>query len=285
MEDRYVMLVILAKSLFKKSLVEMQDFDITLFHSDFDRNDVTGHLYRQLSPSVSFIESTLFPKLSFNRKLNSETQPFLLSVEKQLGWGMLNWWLLFTLAISAVITFYVLTKYAKNYHLSEINRLQEADNLFYLANHDSLTGLPNRNLLIDRLRHAISQAERKTTKLAILFMDLNDFKKINDSYGHEVGDKLLKSVSERLLACIRDGDTLARRSGDEFILILENIENESNIKLIIEKIHAALERSFNINNIDLKVSISIGLALYPDDGTDYKSLLNIADQNMYKNKC
>ena len=162
--------------------------------------------------------------------------------------------------------------------------MQETYQLFYQANHDSLTGLANRDLLLDRLQHALRQAQRTKNKLAVLFMDLDDFKPVNDMYGHDFGDKLLNKVSDRLLACSRSGDTLARRSGDEFVLVIENIENEEKIKIIIEKIQDAFDSHFKIEQIELNISISIGCAIFPDDAGDLDELLNIADKKMYKNK-
>ena len=282
--NRYVILVVLAKSLFKEKLSALQDLDVTLYHSKFDIKDVKGHLHTQSVNNKTFIETVLFPKLSLSLTLNSKTQPFILYLEKQLGWNILDWWLLSVLIIVGGISFYVLINYARVFHISEMNRMQEADHLFYLANHDSLTGLANRYLLMDRLKHALNQAKRSGSKLAVIFMDLDEFKPVNDIYGHDFGDKLLKSVSERLLACIRKGDTLARRSGDEFILVLESVEDDEKIKMVIEKIKDAFESNFKINQVELNVRMSIGFSIYPDDASDDDELLNIADQRMYKNK-
>jgi diguanylate cyclase (GGDEF)-like protein len=282
--NRYVILVVLAKSLFKEKLSALQDLDVTLYHSKFDIKDVKGHLHTQSVNNKTFIETVLFPKLSLSLTLNSKTQPFILYLEKQLGWNILDWWLLSVLIIVGGISFYVLINYARVFHISEMNRMQEADHLFYLANHDSLTGLANRYLLMDRLKHALNQAKRSGSKLAVIFMDLDEFKPVNDIYGHDFGDKLLKSVSERLLACIRKGDTLARRSGDEFILVLESVEDDETIKMVIEKIKDAFESNFKINQVELNVRMSIGFSIYPDDASDDDELLNIADQRMYKNK-
>jgi len=282
--NRYVMLVILAESLFKDTLSSFQDIGVTLYNSKFELDDKKGYLHHLTQKQKTFFEELLFPKLSSSSILSNKTQPFVLSIEKQLGWGILNWWLLSVLIIVAAVSFYVLTRYAKHYHLAEMNRLQEADYLFYLANHDSLTGLANRHLLLDRLRHALNQARRGGTKLAVLFMDLDNFKPVNDTYGHDIGDKLLKSVSERLLACIRRGDTLARRSGDEFILVLESIEDKAHVEMVIGKINDAFDPNFKINHFELNINISIGCAVFPEDGDDEEKLLKIADQRMYKNK-
>ena len=281
---RYVMLVILAKSLFDDKLISMQDFSVILYDSRFKLSDPKGRLHNQSSINKTFIEKVIFPNLSLSLALKNKSQPFVLHVEKQLGWEVINWWLISTLLLVAAISFYLLRYYAKVFHSNEVSRMQETNQLFYQANHDSLTGLANRNLLLDRLQHALRQAKRIKNKLAVLFMDLDDFKPVNDMYGHDFGDKLLNKVSDRLLACVRSGDTLARRSGDEFILVIENIENEDEIKIIMEKIYDAFDSRFKIEQIELNVSISIGYAIFPDDADDLDELLNIADKKMYENK-
>ena len=282
--QRYVMLVILAKSLFDDKLINMQDYNITLYDSRFDIDDNKGHLYNGISKDKTFVEKILFPKFSLSLKLKNKTQPFVLYMEKQLGWEVLNWWLLSIFILVSAISFYLLRYYAKIFHLNEVSRMQETNHLFYLANHDSLTGLANRDLLLDRLQHALRQAERTNTKLAVLFMDLDDFKPVNDEHGHDFGDKLLNKVSDRLLACIRSGDTLARRSGDEFVLVIENIEDEEQVEIVMRKIHDAFEARFKIEQIELNISISAGYAIYPDNASDVDGLLNFADKRMYENK-
>jgi diguanylate cyclase (GGDEF)-like protein len=284
MANRYVILVILAKSLIGNMPEEMPGYGVKLYYSDSGPNNKKGFLYNKQEAVQSRLESFLFPELSVNLPLNSKTQPFVLVVKKQLGWSIFNVWLLCAFAILAGISLYLLVKYLTFYRMAEINRAQEADQLFYLANHDSLTGLANRSLMLDRLQHALIQAKRRNTKLAVLFMDLDEFKNINDEYGHGVGDKLLTSVSERLLACIRSGDTLARRSGDEFVLILENIDDVENVHKVIGTIHQAFEQKFSFGEIELTITVAVGYSVYPDDATSADNLLNLADKRMYENK-
>jgi len=283
-ENRYAILVILAKSLFKNTPSITTEYNLKLYNSDFYDNENKGTLYQQPGIKPNTIESILFPKLIFNQKLNNKSQPFVLVIKHQPGWNTLSRGLLLVIFLAAILAFFVMLKYAKIYHLHEITRKQETDNLFHQANHDSLTGLANRNLLLDRLRHALKQADRSRTRLAVLFMDLNNFKHINDKYGHEAGDKLLQSASERLLACTRLGDTLARRSGDEFILILENIHNKEKAMMVVEKIKAAFEKSFYLNENQIHAGISIGVAIYPDNASSEEELFELADKQMYQDK-
>jgi diguanylate cyclase (GGDEF)-like protein len=284
LENRYAILVILVESLFRDKQIYRPNHAVTLYHSDFRANESDGTLYYQEGSEVGALESLVFPKLIFNQKLDNESQPFILLVEQKIGWDILNWWLLLIIFIVATIAFFIMLRYAKTYHHLEILRKQETENLFYLANHDSLTGLSNRNLMLDRFRHALTQAERSKTSLAVLFMDLDGFKIINDTYGHATGDKVLQSAAERLLACIRRGDTLARQSGDEFVLILENIHGKVIADEIVEKIKSAFEQSFRIEGNKINVGISIGVAVYPDDATTEYELIELADRNMYQNK-
>ncbi len=156
--------------------------------------------------------------------------------------------------------------------------------LFHLANHDALTGLANRNLLSDRLNHAISQTARQKGQLAVLFLDLADFKDVNDSYGHDAGDGVLKRAAERLRACVRAGDTIARLGGDEFVLVLENIDGQQDIDHVVEKIKTGFEQPFNVKTHSIILRINIGSAIYPGDGTDMDTLISYADSGMYEDK-
>lgn len=284
LENRYAILVVLADSLFKNQLISMPDYNITLYHSNFSFGDRAGVLYHKAGLQVSTFESYLFPRFIFEQELTNESQPLALHIEYQAGWSILNIWLLVTILLGSIVFLCVMLHYAKKYYQRQMMRQQETENLFYLANHDGLTGLANRNLLLDRLAHALKQAERSGARLAVLFMDLDDFKAINDEYGHDVGDQLLQSASERMLACIRIGDTLSRRSGDEFVLVLENVANKEKIDAVVEKIKAAFENDFVINGKNLKVGISIGVAVYPDDVATEDGLLELADDRMYQNK-
>ena len=159
------------------------------------------------------------------------------------------------------------------------------DTINFQAYHDLLTNLPNRALLRDRLSLAITQAKREEEMLAVMFLDLDRFKNINDSLGHVVGDELLQQVSTRLKSCIREGDTLARFGGDEFTLLLPKIaKGKEDVSKIAEKINEVLKNPFMIENNELYVSASIGIAIYPRDGANMDSLIKHADIAMYNVK-
>lgn len=154
-----------------------------------------------------------------------------------------------------------------------------------MAYHDQLTRLPNRRLLHDRMQVAIAQARRETTRLALMLIDLDKFKPVNDNLGHAVGDLLLRAVAERMQACLRESDTLARIGGDEFVVLLPGIETQQDALGVAEKIRLALNEPFELEGgYKLSIACSIGIALYPDHGRDEKRLLKIADDAMYAAK-
>lgn len=156
--------------------------------------------------------------------------------------------------------------------------------LEHQANYDTLTALPNRNLLQDRLGQALTYARRHARQLAVLFLDLDFFKNINDSLGHDAGDLLLKQVAARLTDCVREGDTVARQGGDEFVVILSDIEEEEDVTAVTRKILKAFADPFSIGSHELYVTCSIGIALYPKDGEDIQSLLKNSDAALYRAK-
>ena len=154
----------------------------------------------------------------------------------------------------------------------------------HLAQHDILTDLPNRVLLKDRLSQAIAAALRNHTQIAVLFLDLDGFKHINDSLGHAVGDKLLQSVATRLVGCVRSSDTVSRQGGDEFVVLLSEIKHAAEAAITAAKIITALTAPHVADQHSLHVTASIGLSTYPDDGLDAESLIRAADTAMYEAK-
>jgi len=168
--------------------------------------------------------------------------------------------------------------------LTAITLNEQKDILAYQAHHDGLTGLPNRVLFNDRLEHGIELAKRHNTKLALFFIDLDHFKQINDSLGHQVGDRVLIAVAERLKAKIRKEDTLARLGGDEFTIIMEDLINVQDASLLAYQIQQVLTQPIHIEGHTLYTSCSIGISLYPQDDTDANNLIKYADAAMYKAK-
>ncbi|HEX5802799.1 MAG TPA: EAL domain-containing protein [Azospira sp.] len=168
---------------------------------------------------------------------------------------------------------------------SEIfERMQAEERVWHIAHHDALTGLPNRSLLQDRLGQALAGAERAGNRVAVLFLDLDRFKSVNDSLGHDVGDALLKGVASRLTAAVRDVDTVCRLGGDEFVILLGAIGTTDDAVMVAERIVNGLARPLEVMGHALRATTSIGIALFPEDGRDAQTLMKNADTAMYTAK-
>ena len=163
-------------------------------------------------------------------------------------------------------------------------RLETQRRIEMLAHHDPLTGLPNRILLRDRVEQAVAQASRLQSRVALMFLDLDRFKTINDSLGHPAGDALLKEVVARLKRCVRESDTISRQGGDEFIIVLNDVRDSDAVSRVAEKINQHMREPFEIEGHLLTTSFSIGVAIYPDDGHNFDTLLQKADTAMYHAK-
>jgi diguanylate cyclase (GGDEF)-like protein len=171
------------------------------------------------------------------------------------------------------------------YIYSDMTERKEAQRrIELLAHHDPLTGLPNRLLLRDRVEQAQAQASRMHSRVALMYLDLDRFKTINDSLGHPVGDEMLKEVVTRLKSCVRDSDTISRQGGDEFIILLNDVRDSDAVSRVAEKIHQRMAEPMKVQHHLLTTSFSIGVALYPDDGQDFDILLQKADTAMYHAK-
>ena len=166
-------------------------------------------------------------------------------------------------------------------HLAMSELKQREETILQQATHDELTGLPNRRLFYDRLAMAISDARRYHRKVAMVFLDLDHFKEINDTLGHQAGDKFLVAIAEQLKTVPREVDSCARLGGDEFALILSNVDSMDQVNIIVQRIFDALNRDFMIGDTALRGAASIGIAIFPDDAEDASTLLKCADTAMY----
>ena len=161
---------------------------------------------------------------------------------------------------------------------------EREEELEHLSTHDPLTALPNHRLFSQRLKHAMEVSQRNGTKAALLFLDIDQFKQVNDTLGHNVGDELLQQAAKRLLESLRRSDTLARIGGDEFNILIENVEDLSTVETVVRKLHADFQRPYHCSGHEINTTISIGIAFYPDDGLDSVTLIKHADLAMYKSK-
>ncbi|MFA6500170.1 MAG: GGDEF domain-containing protein, partial [Desulfurivibrionaceae bacterium] len=161
---------------------------------------------------------------------------------------------------------------------------QDQDHIAHLAHHDPLTGLINRHLFPDRLAQAMILSQRHHKKIALLYVDLDKFKQINDAHGHLAGDTVLKEVASRLRALLRDSDTVARMGGDEFVVILHDISSKTAVSNVTKKIIDALAKPILFNETQFTVMASVGISIYPDDDKQIDALLQKADKAMYQAK-
>ncbi|MGZ8556660.1 MAG: diguanylate cyclase domain-containing protein, partial [Sulfuricurvum sp.] len=190
-----------------------------------------------------------------------------------------------SVTITAIYNYHKrLISYIANLH--DITQLScHVDALTHRAYHDPLTGATNRAAMNDRLLHAIERADRSAQQIALFFLDLNDFKIVNDRYGHEAGDRLLFEVAKNLRECLRNSDTLSRYGGDEFVIIIEDIQGQEHIETIRTTIEAAIQKPIFIDMLTtLEIKASIGTAIYPKDAADAQTLIKAADTSMYAMK-
>lgn len=201
----------------------------------------------------------------------------LAAYSSQLAW-VLPFGLVFT-GVQGGFGWVLLARFSQ-----DTTTLREKENhIFYIAYHDALTGLANRQLFLDRLEHGLSLAKREGRGLAIMFVDLDKFKWVNDSYGHQVGDVLLQAVAEKLAKAVRSADTVARMGGDEFVILLENVDTEEQVRVVAGKIGFQLSGVF-IKDSQEGVTASLGVSMFPRDGVDADALLRRADKAMYAAK-
>ena len=165
-----------------------------------------------------------------------------------------------------------------------IERKRSEERLTYLAQYDHLTGLVNRTLFRDRLIHAMARSTRMQQPIGLMLLDLDRFKAVNDTFGHDMGDELLKVVSERLKTCVREVDTVARMGGDEFTIILEGASSEQNILVVAKRITESIAAPFDLKGHHISIGISIGITIYPHDDHPVDELLKHADTAMYRAK-
>lgn len=225
-----------------------------------------------------------WPTLRFVKQLGSAGQPMVVASYRRLSWGVMQPGVLLVFITAAVLGLLLALAYGHSRLQREQGRRDSELQLYRLANYDSLTGLPNRNLFKDRLQQALTQARLRASGVALCFVDLDGFKAVNDSAGHDAGDRLLQLVARRLLAAVRSEDTVARLSGDEFVVVMEGMESREDAERVVAKLQECFREPFAIGANRFPLTASIGFAVFPDDGEHPAQLLRRADARMYASK-
>lgn len=281
--DARVLLVARTDTLLSEYARNMGDaVGYRLWHGGFAADDPRGLLWERPGSS-RFAVGWLSP-MRITYRVECAGQSFLLRVDKHVSLADFDWLSLGGVLAMAGFGSLMLLLYGRARRRQAIDQRRYTDELLHLAQHDILTGLPNRALLMDRMGQAIARAKRNHHRFAVLFMDVDRFKQVNDSHGHAVGDQLLRSIGQTLQRGLRTQDTVSRVSGDEFIVILDPVGQREHARAIAEKLSEAVHATTRESFPDLSVALSFGLAVYPTDADSVSGLMQRADSEMYAHK-
>lgn len=282
--EQFAVLVIKIRKFLPAKLLNNNRLEVRLLIRGYDGNVNDTELYYKAGQRAEKLETMLLPILQYRRDINNTGQPFVISLERQLRFSDINMALVMAIVVIALVSFWVVLVFSRMHHHYEMERLQYENRLYEMANNDSLTGLANRNFLVDRMRQVLAKAKRKGSRFAIVFMDMNNFKMVNDEFGHAAGDSLLRDIAIRFRECMREEDTVSRYQGDEFVILLEEVNNTKEADPIRLKLKQCLAEPFWVDGQQVSVSVSVGVATFPDDGGSIDTLFEVADRRMYEEK-
>ena len=266
-------------------LPPQREIDNGVRHSGFMGSSPDGTAFFSIDPGRPPRPRTSSSRhYRIDRDIGDSTQPLHIVLERDLGLTDVSGDGLAAVSLASIFSLALLLGYVRSRRHRELRLHEERQAIEHMAPHDALTGLPNRFLLLGRLEQALTTAQRHGSCLAVLFLDLDGFKPINDTFGHHIGDELLKAVSRRLRGCIRDCDTVARHGGDEFVVALTDIRSPDDAAAVAEKILHSIAEPVRLGGHEVCVTTSIGIAIHPDSGSDPESLLRAADAAMYEAK-
>lgn len=257
---------------------------VVVYDRDFAPDNPKGQLMNFSGKSHSPLETVFFPAFVYMNPLATMGEPFALRVKRQVGWSDFDLGVLALIALLAILSSLTLVAYLKSRQQDRVAQGEDSNRLWRLATHDGLTGLPNRMLLMDLGAKLLARMQRQNMGFAVLFLDLDDFKKVNTQFGRELGDQLLKFVADRLRAAVRIDDGLARIGCDDFIIVIERVTNRESLDAVKEKIQQKLSHGFLIGGRLIHLRASIGVAIFPEDGDSLEALLNQAELRMYAHK-
>ncbi len=280
----YALLALRSEELFSALFDPPAGIAVRLMHGDFDIDDPRGEIMSLPASAASRLEAWLLPRFSVLRRLQLNSQPFQLGLEWQLAWRDLSLAAMLVVIVGSVVLFWGVRGYARQYIASELNALENEGRLYQLANFDPLTGLANRNRLVDFLEGALARARRHELQLAVLFIDLDRFKAVNDAHGHATGDLILVEVAQRLSRHLREEELLARYGGDEFVWVSSGTARAPTLDGLLMRLRGEFTRPFTAGTVSLRLGMSVGHAVYPADGKNIAALLEAADAEMYRAK-
>lgn len=283
-DRQFVALVLRVDDLLPRPLNLPPGMRVQLWHQRYGQQDPQGRFLDTGRVARGPFETLLFPSLELSRSTGGSTPSLMLKVSWQLGWAQIGLFEWLVMALLALVLLAVLLFGVNNLLRCHVDRVAREQELFHLANHDALTGLANRNLFEDRLQHAIRRVRRNGKRLALLLLDMDRFKPVNDTYGHAAGDRVLQLIAARLNEVLRGEDTVARLGGDEFVVLLEDVDADADVAQVLERLQLALQQPYDIDGGTVTLGVSIGAAFYPDDGDAIEGLLAVADRTMYSAK-
>ena len=282
--DEYVLLALKSAALFPQLNAAPARLDVYLVHRDFSAGDPAAVVLARPAQPASWLESALLPLLDQELRLELVSQPLALQIAWQLGWQDISLGRMALLLTGSLILFGVVRVLARDFIESELTALEQDGRLFDLANFDSLTGLANRNRLHDFLEGALARARRHQLRVAVLFIDLDGFKAVNDEHGHAAGDLVLVEVARRLEEHKREDELVARYGGDEFVWVTDGSTGKPEMDALIGRLRHEFEAPFTIGRLQVRLGLSVGCACYPEDGRNLAALLEAADARMYLDK-
>lgn len=229
-------------------------------------------------------EKIIFPELHEQLYIGVGAQTLSLEIRQQLGFEHLNWPLILIMIVITVVVSLAVGLMFRLHLEAELMKQEASIQLYRQANYDNLTGLANRHYFDGNFRRSIAAAHRRDAKIALLYLDLNDFKYVNDTFGHQVGDSMLIMAAGLILDCIRADDLASRFGGDEFVVMLECVEDKADVEGVITRIRESFAQVTQVDGQNVRLKTSVGYAIYPDDSQTLEELIKTADRNMYEDK-
>ena len=289
-KDMIVDMVIDAANLSRpdKALLK-SGFSAGVYHKDFHPNDGKGQLFSASGLAKTALEASIFPVYSYKEPLASTHGSFFVATSRQTGWSDLNVGLIALMGTLAILSSSFLLALMRSIQRQKQARIDQLSALWKSANYDALTGIPNRMLMKDRLEQAMALSERDGQYGAIIFVDLDRFKHLNDTRGHDAGDMLLIEVARRIKDCIREIDTVARLGGDEFIVILSELgdspdASENAAAIVADKVCQSIAQPFQLHGFNYHTTASLGITIFKGNQCNINELIKSADQAMYRVK-